>query len=138
MKFKSAPPESYEYQAEAALVQAAPVQDTWYTILDTVVKAKLYLIVIRVLTTGEDIGCRITIDGVVYGNSASNIITAAASAVKYCYISTAGWMNYATTSINLTAYTALEGKRIKVEMVKRTANGAGDLEGWVLYGKLKP
>ena len=53
----------FEYQAPAVLNQAAPVQNTWYTILDTTPNVRIYDIVINVEDVDESLDVRVTIDG---------------------------------------------------------------------------
>lgn len=51
---------SYTLQDDAALVQAAPVQNIWYTVLDTKTNVRIYSIVPIVWTADETLEVRIT------------------------------------------------------------------------------
>jgi len=44
-----------EHQPTATLTQAAPVQNTWYTILDTIANGRLIGVYFKVADTGEDL-----------------------------------------------------------------------------------
>lgn len=123
-------PYSPALQADALLNQAAPVQNTWYTVLNTTNNGFLYAIAFGVADTGEDLEYRITIDGVVKVNS--QIAVAGTVYVPLLYL-----------DYNSSYYIAAVGatisridiwfKTLKVEVRKTSANGAGNLKASVLY-----
>ena len=52
-----------EHQEDATLTQAAPVQNTYYTVLETTQNCRLIRVTGRIETTGETLNFRITVDG---------------------------------------------------------------------------
>jgi len=123
---------TFEHQADATLTQANPVQNQWYTILDTTLKACLYFIAAHIATTSETIEVRLTIDG--------NVITRATALTAdtwyALYLNATGSLNFDTDlSLMVAARTALIGRSVKVEVRKTTNNGTGTLYGRVSYGK---
>lgn len=120
------------YQADAALSQANPVQNTWYTILNTTLMVKCWSIIGYVATTGETIEVRATIDGQVLTGS-----QAAVAGTPYGWykdpLSSALYTdtNYASQFVMC----PFECKSLKVEIRKTTAAGAGNLNGRVTYSR---
>ena len=132
---KNTAPLIFQHQPDAYLDQAAPVQNTWYTVLDTVKNAVVYMIVSLIATTNETIEMRLTVDG--------NVITAVPAAYTadsnyYARISglVAGNIVNSTTLYNLMSYGPLFCRSVKVEIRKTTAAGAGNLSCRVFYGKI--
>lgn len=125
-----------EFQAQAALTQAAPVQNTYYTVLDVEGKGFLYAVAAGVDTADETLDVVITIDGVVI-TSTGLACTAAADYNCYLYCDTSS-ERYETALVAQSPQNRqinLPFKRsCKVEVRKTTAGGAGDLHGFVLYG----
>lgn len=124
-----------EHQDDAALAQAAAVSTTWYTVLDTTMNCRIYKAQINMGTLAEDVELRITVDGI-------ELVGAQAAAVA------GAWYNacLSPTAVDaLALFTAradglevpfiLEGRSVKVEVRKTTANGANTLYGRVKYGK---
>jgi len=123
-----------KHQTDAALSQAAPVQNTWYTILDTTPNCRVYCIVVAVATTGEDLECRLIIDGVTY------LWTAAAAAATNYWLSKRGHTGSLSGEAGnpkqvLNDFTFVEGRSVKVEVRKTSIAGAGTITGRVTYGK---
>jgi len=125
---------TFQLQADAVLVQAAPVQNTWYTVLNTQ-NARVLGIAYEVAATGETLEVRMTIDGRVFTPS-----QAAVAGTDY-YIKkdhTADW-GFAlppdvTQYINQLSF-LFDCRSLKVEMRKTTANGVGALTCRVAYQK---
>ena len=127
----------FKHQPDAVLDQAAPVQNTWYTILETT-NARINQIAISVAGTGEDLEVQITRDGEL--DTCIAAVSVAAGAIHRAYI-----MTYATGSRTVigsaaTAYLAMlnapfEARNVKIEVRKITANGAGNLQGSVDWDK---
>lgn len=125
-------------QPLATLTQAAPVQNTYYTILDTVLDARIYAIGVRIQDTGETLQVRLTIDGLVIESAAvacvagqNNLIVIDNDCLPAMneYTITTGINSYASYSQLL-----VEGRSVKIEVRKTTAAGAGTLYGRVQYG----
>lgn len=124
----------FALQPDANLIQAAPVQNTWYTVLDTKKNVKIYGISMCILTTGETLEMRITIDGQPSTLSYACIADTDYSIYKLFAPNTTSFD--VATGLYLACYTSpLEAKSVKVEIRKTTAAGAGDLLGHVTYGK---
>jgi len=123
----------FTHQSDAVLNQAAPVQNTWYTVLDTTSNVRLYGLAVFVADTGETIEVKITIDGVsLTGSQAQNANT------YYYYFKDPSQTNIclaSTTLYLIMYYTFLEGKSVKVEVRKTTATGAGQLFAKVTYAR---
>jgi len=125
-----------EYQPDAVLNQAAPVQDTWYTILDTTRNVRIVYGRFMVATTNETLEVRITVDGQVLVSSA----LAATADTSYYLNHTVDFWNPNDTGFTLAATNnllafVLEGRSIKIDMRKTTAAGAGNLVARVRYAK---
>ena len=128
----------FELQNNALLNQALPVQNTYYTVLDTTNYIKLYGISILVADTGETLNARVTFDK---QTLISSNIAANANTPYYMkrYQSETGegcaWdggLSYITQSLVLyEAYSA------KVEVRKTSAAGNGNLKASVVYGVMK-
>ena len=137
MKFNSNP--QYKYQT-SSLLQAAPVQNTDYTILDTTENCIIYQVAVNIEDTNETLDLTLTIDGettittgVACDHSNSYYLFKRANAITrvmdYTLIKTA-----ATATDDMSAYIIM-GKSIKIEVSKTTAAGAGNLTGIVIYGQ---
>jgi hypothetical protein len=138
MKIHNWPRAMFEYQAPAVLNQAAPVQDTWYTVLDTVSNARVYQAGMNVEDTDETLEVKVTLDGITIGTVA---IAATHSTAYYLYwvfdpITRTTKISLSTTFQHARSF-LLEGHSVKVELRKTSANGAGNLTGIVMYGVLK-
>ena len=129
----------FQYQAPATLNQAAPVQNTWYTILNNTPNCRVYNVSVNVEDTNETLQLRVEVDGQVYN-----------SVGVACTHSTLYYPYHFPDSINLGASIGLtatvgdmqrrafvvEGRNIKIQVRKTTATGAGNLTGLVSYGVL--
>lgn len=120
-----------EHQANATLNQAAPVQNTWYTILATTTNARILLIGIAVAVANETLECRLTVDGVVY----TGIQAAIAGTIYGLNFDRNG--NFYTSIVDFASYRAflIEGRSVTVEVRKTTATGAGALTGQVMWAR---
>ena len=127
------PPRMVKHQPDAELSQADPVQNTWYTILDTQENARIYCITVAVMTTDETLEARVTIDG----QTLTGSVDATADAWYFVEKSLldAG-LSLGTAWMLAVHYAALEGRSVKVEVRKTTAAGTGTLMGRVIYAKL--
>lgn len=126
----------------AQLDQAAPVQNTWYTVLDAR-NVRVYFITVTVLTVGETLEARITIDGTLYTAGGGTAVAAGANHKAYLSTATFGgpgaptgyaWITAPGSDLNAAAQTFLEGKHILIEIRKITVAGAGNLQACALYG----
>jgi hypothetical protein len=122
------------HQAIALLAQAAAVQNTWYTVLDTTLNCRVIGVCVAMSVAIETLQMRITIDG--------NILSGeqAAAVVGTIYHGILLQTNLAqnltmTSTVPLTRSFLLEGRSVKVEVRKTTAVGAGTLTASVVYAK---
>lgn len=119
----------------AILNQAAPIQDQWYEVVDIPRPGFLYESYIEVLTTGETLECRMTIDGTIYLLNAAQV--AVAGTIYWIQIRAAHTNQIQTQTSHHSAYDR-EGmwfKTFKMEVRKTTAAGAGNLIGVAHYGE---
>ena len=138
MKKSSYKPLVFEHQPNAILNQAAPVQDTWYTILEDT-NVKINAIAISVAATGEDLEVQITRDGEL--NPCSVAVAVAAAATHRAYILTyangsrvvIGAAGGLGLSMNQSSF---EARSVKIEVRKTTAAGAGNLQASVDWDKM--
>jgi len=98
----------------------------------------LYLLYIEVLTTGETLECRVTIDGTAYLLNAG--LVAGANTIYYVTIriSHTNQISAGTTTLQAFRNTGYWFKSLKVEVRKTTNAGAGNLIGACHYGLYKP
>jgi len=123
---------TWEHKPSASLDQASPVQNTWYTVLDTTTNVKIYWITMKILATNEDLEIRITIDGTTMTGSQAGAV---AGTTYFVFLNEANELAVTTTGYNAAKYAALEARSIKVEVRKTSANGSGNLQGEVVYAK---
>jgi len=123
----------WQQQTDAVLNQAAPVQNTWYTVLNYTGRyTRVESVTIKVETTGETLETELEVDGIVYAGS-----LAATAGTNYSVYtrrhpdSAAGTVAFDTLSY-LNPLT-LEGDNIRVRVRKTTAAGAGNLRAKVIY-----
>lgn len=121
------------HQANASLDQI-PVQNTWYTVLDTTKNARIISFGAYVETNDETIEGRITIDSQVLTVSATNFTAGIALAANFYNDASDAlvWI-----ALGPTGYRAflIEGKSLKIEVRKTTAAGANLLHAKVRYAK---
>lgn len=125
---------TFQDQADAMFNQVAE-QNTWYTILDTTLNARIYAIQLKIATADETLEVRITSDGITRSGSAA----CTKDITYYVYLS-GGTTNQNELTIGTSSYGAfrnmpLEARSVKVEVRKTTAAGANTLTGRVVYGK---
>jgi hypothetical protein len=123
---------TFQHQPDAHLVQLNPVQNTWYTILDTTLNCRLYSVSVLVWGTNETLEVRVTIDGEVLSGSL------AATHTTYYYVHAllyAAGFAIDGNAFLIGNYTPFEGRSIKVEVRKTTAAGTGTLEGYAVHAK---
>ena len=127
----------FEYQTPATLDQAAPVQNTWYTILPTTSNVLIHHIATNIEDTNETVEIQITIDGETITGSVAQTHSDnyywfwAADAISQTDVmESSNDIRYATNQV-------IQGKSIKIEARKTTAAGVGNLTGIVIYGVLK-
>lgn len=123
-----------QMQAPAALSQATPVQNTYYTIINTTGKIRCIAIIVNVGTTGETLELAGTIDGIAF--DVTGLAATAGANYGYRIYETAGSFNLIATSANpggLTLPFIFECRQLLVQVRKTTANGTGTLLGKVIY-----
>jgi len=116
----------WRFQAPAQINQAAPIQNTWYTVLAaTGVYTHLHYVCLAVLVAGETLECEITCDGVV---EVATIAAVAGNLYSISYSDQAGnadaFFPWGAERYDLN----LEGHNIQVRIRKTTAAGAGNLQ----------
>ena len=128
------PPAFWKRQPDAVLNQPIPVQNAWYTVLDSKRPARIYCLAITVLVTDETLELRITVDGQVITGS----IGVTAGQNNYAYIYTSATLTaiaFTTTPPQHRSFQT-EGHSVKVEVRKTTAAGAGNLQAAVGWAKI--
>ena len=128
----------FEYQAPAVLNQAAPVQNTWYTILDTTRCVCVYQIGVGVEDTDETLECQITVDGETIA-AVGRVSLHSTELGVYVKASSITLVDNAiiTPIANVLGVTmVVEGHSVKVQVRKTTATGIGNLTGIVTWGQL--
>ncbi len=126
----------YVSQIPATLNQPLPNQNEWYT-LASITNGIIYEASVNVEDANETIEAKYTIDGVVWGVGS---IAATHSTKYYCRFQADGVNRIARIDISLTWLSTraseFQGKTVLIEVRKTTANGAGNLTGCVVHGKL--
>jgi len=138
MKKSSYKPLVFEHQPDALLNQAAPVQNTWYTLFEDT-NVKINQIAITVADTGEDLEAQITRDGEL--DTCVVAVAVVAGAQHRVYL-----MNYSSGSRTVVSpalethlafrNSPFEARSVKIEIRKTTANGVGNLQGSVDWDKM--
>ena len=129
-------PACYVKMPIATIDQAPPVQNTWYTVLDTVIAGRLIYLSMKHDNTDSSaltINMRVTIDGVT--------LTAAADAAGvdnttyYFYVDpTSDALLSTTTVFNAGYYEDVRGNSIKVEVRMTGVPGTAEhLYGYIQY-----
>jgi hypothetical protein len=129
---------TFQHQPISVFSQAAPVQNTWYTVLDTTLNVKIYSIRYGVATTQETLGLELTIDGVVWTDE---FVTPADTA-KYLALNNY-YQGYLTNAVDLSAPIGmpvygsfpLECRSFKMRIRKTTLAGNGAFVGRIVYAK---
>ena len=123
-----------EHQPDIDFVQANPVQNQWYTILETT-NARIIGIMLRVLDTDETLELRITLDGQVYMRP----LLATAVTMYHVILKEVGNFFVFDPDSTIVAYQyrafLVEARSIKIEIRKTTIAGNGDLEADVIWAK---
>jgi hypothetical protein len=131
-------PHQQEYQTKASLEQAPPVQNTWYTLLDTITNTELLYIAMTQLndeSAAKSCQVRITVDGQTLTSASVSLNH---NTTYYAYI-----LPYGTLTISSNVFLAHYGyplisKSVKVEV--RLADTAGtnqQLNCYATHTKLK-
>ena len=129
----------FEYQTPATIDQAAPVQNTWYTLLDTTKNCRVYSAGCNIEDTNETLQMRFTVDGEVIPVTGLATAHSTSCEVKRTLnpIAQTEAMELTNTAQTFEKAFLIDGKSIKVELRKTTAAGVGNLTGIVTYGILK-
>ena len=117
------------HQPPALLNQAAPVQNTWYTVLDEL-NCQIEAISINVAVANETLEGRLTVDGVAYNTDAfaATFATNYQGYLRVLAISQAEFLSFDVTQNQVYRTVLTEGRRVKFELRKTTATGAGNLQ----------
>ena len=121
----------------SSLAQAAAVQNTWYTLLNTTADCYVYSVAIMMSTVQETLEVRYTIDGSVYTIAAGVVCAADTWFVGGVNVSTGlPYFEAAGNRVNWIRYDFC-GRSVKVEVRKTTVAGANVLNGYVTFGSMK-
>jgi len=123
-----------EHKPGAYLNQSSPVQNTWYTVLDTTKNVRIIHIGYRVNTTGETLEMRLTLDGNVF----SNTINATAGSWYYVALD-----SLSTTSLHINLVSEMMPNRTfsggspkrQTRIRKTTASGTGSIQVYAQYAQ---
>jgi hypothetical protein len=121
------------HQHDATLAQANPVQNTWYTVLDTTQNVRLISIWVQIEDVDESVQVRITIDGITL-IGVSPLVADSQDFVNLSYAGTDALTIASTVGYLYKAF-FLEGRSVKVEIRKITNAGNGDLNCLVKWAK---
>jgi hypothetical protein len=120
----------------AIITQALPVQNTWYTVLDTTPNLELISIQVIVYDTGETIEVEATIDGVVKTASQAEGANSPFAYYTWNVGAVATGLNTAENGmICFGGYRSVQCQSAKIRVRKTTAAGTGNLCCHVAYGK---
>jgi hypothetical protein len=124
---------TFEHQPDVSVSQAAAVQNTWYTALDTTANVRVYNVLIKCAAAAEDLELKITIDGqTLTGQKAGS-----ADGV-FCYAIigelTDGLTMQVTPDPSATRAFLIEGRSVKIEYRKTSNVGASTLYCRIKYG----
>lgn len=126
-----------QHQPDAVINQAAPVQNTWYTVLAANDDVIVISAEMQVAVAAETLECEIVVDG----NTLVGAQAAAVAATPY-YLSLAGAVANAlqATIVDplLTRAYLIEGQNIRVRIRKTTAAGANNISAIVKWARLLP
>lgn len=138
MKFKSAPPKSYERQADAVLDQANPVAGYQYEVLATTRNVRIYSITIQVTWTVQPSPLQvwITIDGQTYECFRIDPVTATPYQLHTFRIDLNRNMIDVASGVTPSGF-VLEGKSVRVQ-AETVAGTSSNMTCRVKYGVLKP
>ena len=128
---------TFQQQPNASINQATPTQNQYYTVLDTTANCRIISIALRVADTNETLELKLTIDG---NSIVKYNISAAAGTNYYATISqgaayTESYLQAGTTDFSQYRAFLIEGRSVKVEIKKTTANGTGNLQCSIIYAK---
>lgn len=138
-------PKPYTYQPPQELNQPAPVQNTWYPLLGTILagvrEARIYCVAVDVELVNENLEVQAIIDGELIAAAA---IAANFNTAYYAYIypepinrmDVVGLVNNLAIVQNSAFFH--EGREVQLQVRKTSNAGAGDLRGVVLWGQMLP
>lgn len=122
-----------QHQDDAFLGVVNPVQNTWYTVLETT-RARVYGMAFLVHTTGETIEMRLTLDGVAY--TGSHAATAETDYLFFKALESPTLRPRLPENSHIEGVVSvLEGRVVKVEVRKTTANGTGSILSRVTWAR---
>lgn len=116
--------------------QAAPVQNTWYTVCEDI---NLFIssIALYVMTTGETLECQITIDGETWGTTTQAAVAGTVYGINLQRLGNVQYLAYDTGEYNVDRQAGTYALSVKIEVRKTTAAGAGQLRSTVIGAKLE-
>lgn len=125
------------HQTDAYISQAAAVQNTWYTLLDTKRNVRIAYNTVAIDVAGEDLEVEWTIDGQTY----TAAFSAVAGTLYHIYLAgdaqNPTWTIRSTTTPTAVIWAGgfWECRSLKVRVRKTTAVGAGTLVARMVYAK---
>ena len=128
-----APPRPPQQQPDEVLNQANPVQNEWYTVLDTKINAQLQSVNLAVLVTDETLEVEVVIDG----QTLTGSVAATAGTNYFARL----WPRDIKLEVSPTEDLfgrgeSIDRRSIRVRIRKTTAAGAGNLMSRVKWAKL--
>ncbi len=124
----------YAMQDDAVLAQANPVQNQWYTVLDTKENVRIYSIVPLIWTADETLELKVTTKNRTFTGSVNATHTTYYWAFLMMY--GAGLDIAASPTKQLAGFQApIEDPSVKIEIRKTTAAGTGTLECRVVWAQ---
>lgn len=128
---------AWQHQADAVLNQAAPVQNTWYTVLAATEDVRVVACSIRVETANETLEVEMVIDGVTYiANQLAVAATTYTMGISGNPVSDT--LNSSLTAVDIYRAFLIEGQNIRLRIRKTTALGAGNLKCKLVWARLLP
>lgn len=128
----------FEYQPPAVINQAAPVQNTWYTLLEATDYVRVYQVAANIEDTNETLEVEVVIDG----ETLPGVPFAAThSTVYYAYVDPDAINRVDGVGLN-TPHTGIyrafmiEGHNVRIRVRKTTAAGVGNLTAIAIWGVL--
>lgn len=130
---------AWQHQADMFLNQAAPVQNTWYTVLAATEDVRILSMTGLVLVANETLEGRITNDGIVIQVAPAAFVLAVAqeagnASPHDAFFSWSGGIG----DWGARRAFFLEGQSVAIEIRKTTAAGAGNLQSRVKWQRLLP
>jgi hypothetical protein len=124
---------TFKYKGQNTLAQALPVQNTWYTVLGTTLNARIIDIYAYMSNaTAETLEVKVTIDGLTLVGTGVSVAGTAYFAMWET--GNTGFIFSTTAGVYSRAF-LIEGRSVKIEIRKTTANDTATLYCSVRYAE---